>query len=126
MDIFKKMELISGNYLENDCVGGNEENPLSIELLKLQLVREGVLKELDRITRPVFDSYVNSMKATLFTEYDIDFEEKDIYDDYILHTSNKGIQEKINKIRRVIEMLDNKIIDLEDAMEEEKKHRIFG
>lgn len=126
MDIFKKMELISGNYLENDCVDNNEENPLSIELLKWQLVRESVVKELDKITKPVFDSYVNSMKAALFTEYNIDFEEINIYDDYILHVSNKSIQEKINKIRQVIEMLDNKIIDLEDAMEEEKKHRIFG
>lgn len=127
MDLFKKMELILGNYLESNCNDNCEEDPICIELLKWQLVREGVMKELENITKPVFESFVYSMKASLFTEYNIDFEVKDINDDYMLHTSGNGdIQEKINKIKKVIEMLDSKIIDLEEAMEEEKKYRIFG
>jgi len=127
MDIFKKMELVSGNYLVNDYMGNDEENPVSIELLKWQLVREGVFKELDDITKPVLDSYVNNMKASLFSEFNIDFEEKSIYEDYMQKTPvNRETKEKINKIKQVIDMLDNKIYNLEEALEEEKKNRIFG
>ena len=127
MDIFKKMELVSGNYLESDYMGNYQEDPTNIELLKWQLVREGVLKELDNITKPVLDSYVNNIKASLFSEFNIDFEKKSIYGDYSLNTSvNRETQEKINKIKQVLVMLDNKIYNLEEALEEEKKHRIFG